>query len=363
MEAIKNLLNYTFFGNTLLQYLLVFLVVILSMGINRLLGYFIKNRLKKWAKKTKFILDDLLIEAINKPLSFLIFVIAFYMIITILYMPEALRNIAFNALQVLVAINIAYFIIKLTDVFVDYLTLKVKLTKSKFDDQLLPIIKKSIKFFIIILAGVVIIDNLNYDVKSILAGLGIGGLAFALAGKDIIANFFGSITIFADRPFQVGDRVIVEGFDGPVESIGLRSTRIRTLDGTLVTVPNSKMANTSINNIQKRPYIRCLTSIGVTYDTGFEKMKKALEILRNIMKKSSGLENYWIYFNEFGSHSLDILVIYWCKHTKYQMFLEVQEKINLEILKRFDEEKIEFAFPTQTVYLKSDQITPAPHIE
>ncbi|MCD5401668.1 mechanosensitive ion channel family protein, partial [candidate division NPL-UPA2 bacterium] len=213
-------------------------------------------------------------------------------------------------LWVLVGIVTTYTLVKLVDLFAAYLEPKVKATESKLDDQLLPIIRKTLKIFIVAIGAMAIMEGLDLPVTSFLAGLGIGGLAFALATKETLANIFGSIAIFADKPFRVGERIIVDGCDGPVESIGLRSTRIRTLDGTLVTIPNARMAEATINNISKRPTIKNLYTIGITYDTGYDKMKKALEILRDIFKNHPSTENYWVYFKEFGAHSLNILVIH-----------------------------------------------------
>lgn len=142
---------------------------------------------------------------------------------------------------------------------------------------------------------------------------------------------------------------------GPIESIGFRSTKVRTLDGTLVTIPNSKMANTCINNVQARPTIKRLYIIGITYDSGYKKMRRALEILREIHSEVEELENHWVYFKDFGAHSLDILVISWCKELRYEEYLKIQERINLETMRRFDEEGIEFAFPTQTIYVKEEE--------
>ncbi|MCK4402112.1 mechanosensitive ion channel family protein, partial [bacterium] len=208
-----------------------------------------------------------------------------------------------------------------------------------------------------IITVAVILDNMHYDIKSILVSMGIGGVAIALAAKDSIANFFGALTIFIDKPFQIGDRVQIEGYDGPVESVGLRSTKIRTLDGTLVTVPNGKVAESIINNIQKRKSIKNMYTIGVTYDTSYEKLEKALDILRNVLKNHASTVKYWVYFKEYADYSLNVLVVHWCKYTKYQEFLQATEEINLEIKKQFEENQIEFAFPTQSIYLENAEKT------
>jgi len=197
--------------------------------------------------------------------------------------------------------------------------------------------------------------------NALLAGLGIGGLAVALAAQDTLKNFFGSIMIMLDKPFVVGDRVVVEGADGPVEDIGFRCTRIRTLTGHLVAVPNEKMARVNIENIGRRPSIRRLTNITITYDTPPEKVKRALTIIREILDNHEGMDPDFpprVYFNEFNDASLNILMIYWFFPPNYWDFQAFNERVNLQIMRAFEMEGIEFAFPTTTTYLAQDDRRP-----
>jgi len=180
----------------------------------------------------------------------------------------------------------------------------------------------------------------------------------ALAGQDMIRNFFGSVMILLDKPFQVGDRVVIGGHDGPVEEVGFRSTKIRTLEGHLVTVPNAEAANTIVQNIGRRPYIRRLSNITITYDTPPEKVRRALEIVKELLANHEGMDEEFpprVFFNEFNDCSLNILMLYWYHPPDYWAFLEFNEKVNMEILERFNAEGIDFAFPTQTVYLANDE--------
>ena len=196
-------------------------------------------------------------------------------------------------------------------------------------------------------------------ITSILAGLGVGGLAVALAAQDTIKNFFGSLVIFADHPFQLGDRIVANGEDGTVEEVGMRSTRIRTLDGHLVTVPNGELANQMIRNITKRPYIKRVANIGVTYDTPPEKVELAIKIIQEFLdthneKMHPDFPNR-VFFNNFNDCSLNIMVIYWFAPPMYWDFLEFDQQFNMHVLRRFNEEGIEFAFPTQTIYLQNEE--------
>jgi MscS family membrane protein len=196
-------------------------------------------------------------------------------------------------------------------------------------------------------------------VTSLIMGAGVGGIAVALAAKDTIANFFGSITIFADRPFQIGELVKIEGHYGAIEEVGFRSTRIRTLQGNLVTIPNNTIANSPIENIGRRPFIRRTSNITVTYDSGSSKTQKAVEIIKEVLKDTPEVNTDAerlprVYFSDFNDWSLNVYMSYWVKPADYWLYLEVNERVNFEIMKRFEAEKIEFAFPSQTVYVKKD---------
>jgi MscS family membrane protein len=203
-----------------------------------------------------------------------------------------------------------------------------------------------------------ILQNLTgVEIGPLLASLGIGGLAVALAARDSIANFFGTLTILFDKPFQVGQRILIEGNDGVVETVGFRSTRIRTLTGHLLTIPNEKIVNSPVENIGMRPHIRWLTNITITYDTPPEKVEKAVAILRSILDNHEGLHPDFpprVYFNGFNDWSLNIMMIAWYHPANYWDMQEFQQRTCLEILRRFNAEGIDFAFPTKTVHLAND---------
>ena len=353
LDKVK-ILRVNFLGNELWQYGICLLIVFLSLTAAKLLEYFLREKVRKLTEKTRSRLDDIAVRTMSGPLKLIIVVIGIRLSSTVFHVSDKMQKALGSVFEVLIAVVIGYAILKTVDAFIAYLEPRVKESASKLDDQLLPILGKTVKISVIVIGGMVVVQNLGYNVTGLLTGLGIGGLALAMAAKDSLSNLFGAIALFTDRPFQVGDRVIVDGCDGPVESVGLRSTRIRTLDGTLVTIPNSRMANAVINNIAKRPTIKNLYTLGVTYDTGHGKIGKALEIVRDIYRGHPSTDNYWVYFKEFGAHSLNILVIHWCKYLAYEEFLKATEEINMEIMKRFEANAIEIAFPTQTLYLKKE---------
>lgn len=191
-------------------------------------------------------------------------------------------------------------------------------------------------------------------ITSIIAGLGIGGLAIALAGQESIRNFFGSIMILADRPFDVGDRIVVDGHDGPVVEVGLRSTKVETLEGHLVTIPNGRLADMSIQNIGKRPFIRRIVNIGLPFDIEPSKVDTALEILRALLKDHKGFQDPFeprVYLNDIKDDRFNIIVIYWYHPPAYWDFLEFSEWFNKEVHLQFTEANIPFGYPSQRIHL------------
>jgi MscS family membrane protein len=250
---------------------------------------------------------------------------------------------------------VTYVVLKVVDLLLDLWHEKVVTPEDKvFAEQLIPLVGKTIKIAVVIGAALLTADNLGIEIKTLLAGLSVGGLALGLAAQDTVANLFGAVAVFLDKPFHIGDRIKVEGVDGMVETIGLRSTRIRNLDGHHVTVPNKLMGNAVIINITRRPTIKTEMNLGLTYDTPVEKVKRATVLLEEIFQSNQQTGDLIISFNKFTDSALNIFVVHsWNGTDVKRHFAEMQE-LNLKIKERFDAEKIEFAFPTQTIHLKSD---------
>jgi MscS family membrane protein len=205
-------------------------------------------------------------------------------------------------------------------------------------------------------AVVLTADNLGVKITSLLAGLSIGGLALGLAAQDTVANMFGAVAILLDKPFHIGDRIKVDVVDGTVESIGLRSTRVRNLDGHHVTIPNKLMGNAIITNITRRPTIKTEMNLGLTYDTSVEKVKRATLILEEVFRANPKTADLVISFNKFADSALNIFVVHVWSGTDAKEHFAAMQEFNLQIKQRFEAEKIEFAFPTRTVYVKSEAV-------
>jgi MscS family membrane protein len=226
-------------------------------------------------------------------------------------------------------------------------------TDTKLDDQLVPLVRKSMKIFVAVGGVLFVLQNLQVDVGSLLTGLGIGGLAFALAAKETLANFFGSVMIFVDRPFQIGDWIVVGGSEGIVEEVGFRSTRIRTFYNSLITVPNATFTDAQIDNYGQREYRRTFTTLNLTYDTTPEQMQAFCEGIRAIIVANSHTRKdyYEVHMSAFGAHSLDVMVYFFFKVSSWTQELEERHNVYLEIMRLARELGVEFAFPTQTLHL------------
>jgi len=278
--------------------------------------------------------------------------------IKLLDLNSVVRDAADTIVSLLSVAAVGYVVWCLIDVVKLWLTTFAGKTSSKLDDMLAPIIITSLRITLVVLVLVQMATALSdKPMTSIIAGLGVGGLAIGLAAQDSIKNFFGSIMIFSDRPFELGDRIQVEGFDGTIETVGFRSTRLRTLDGHLVTIPNGSLANQSIRNVSKRPNIRQILNIGITYDTPPEEVDEAIRIVEELLKDHEGMNPELpprVLFDKFNDSSLNIFVIYWYHPPDWWPYCYFNQRLHKEIYKRFNEAGIDFAFPSQTIYLEGD---------
>jgi len=342
---------------------LIFLVVL----IERSLRWVVNSAIRKMPIDAETVSwRRSLLQALSKPLSLFIWSYGIYGALSPLYVhflaadgSNLVHSVAQKAADIGGVVALFWFLLLLIGVLDIYLKKWAAATESTIDDMLVPIVGKTIRLFIVVIGGIIVVQNLTgLKIGPLLASLGIGGLAVALAAKDSIANFFGTLTILFDKPFQVGQRITIDQYDGIVENVGFRSTRIRTLAGHLVTIPNEKLVNSSLENIGERPYIRWLTNIGITYDTPPEKVEKAVQILEKTLENHEGMKEDFpprVFFNGFNDWSLNILVIAWYHPPDYWTFQAWLQKTCLEIMRGFEAEDIDFAFPSRTLYMANDE--------
>ena len=271
--------------------------------------------------------------------------------------PEGLAAYIEPAVHIYITLACIWFGFKGTDLISWVAGRKAKESQNKLDDLLVPLLRKTLKAVVVVFGIVYLADSLQIQLAPIIAGLGIGGLGFAFAAKDTIENFFGSITVILDKPFQIGDWVVIDGVEGTVESVGMRSTRIRTFYDTVVTIPNSILVTTKCNNYSKRRYRRWKQMVSIGYATSPEKIAAFCEGIRELLRVHpyTRKDYYQVWLNDFAGSSLDILVYVFWTAPDWQTELRERHRFMLDIIRLAGDLGIEFAFPSRTVYLRKEE--------
>ncbi len=344
-----------FLGLHLWQWTALAMILTFSVAM----AFIITALLRKLLLRRKSELSQRMAQTLNWPLRILLWVVIGRLCIDIMSPSVVLQAVLRS--QTVLLFALVWTVIRLLDIVADRLALRMA---QKGQDQSLVLLKPAVtitKVLLLLTAGVIWLDNLGFKVTTIIASLGVGGIAVALAAQDTLKNFIGSIAVLLDKPFKVGERVVVQGHDGVVEEIGLRSTKMRLLTGNQAVIPNETMARLDIENIGRRPHIRRRTNIGIAYDTPREKVVKAVEIIKEVLENHEGMHPDFpprVSFNEFNPYSLNILVFYWYHPPDYWASNDFAQEVNLEIMRLFEEEGIHFAYPTSTTFLASDPDRP-----
>lgn len=367
MEAIEQIFSGTFLGIGLGRYAIACGILIFVLILKRVLAHVFTHILFPFVEKTESRYDDLFLQGLKKPAELLIVIIGLFVAVQVLQLPAEpvdVKRFAYALLKMLVTFDVAWFAFNMVSLLEAYLGQWVSRTESTLDDHLLPFIRKSLRVFVVFLAVLMAIQNLGYSISGLLASLGIGGLAVALAAKDTLANVFGSIMIIVDRPFHIGDTIKAGDLEGKVEEVGFRSTKIRTFDKSLISVPNSVITNMAVNNLSRMVNRRIRFSIGLTYDTRPEQLQMAVQRIRTLLVEHEGIHNdgLLVHFTEFGASSLDILVQCFTLTTDIPEHLAIREEICLKIMSILEGLGLQIAFPSRTVYLQGMEtdMLPAP---
>lgn len=347
--------HQSFLGLYLWQYVGIGIVIVISWLFYALLGALFGVIIKQLIKSPKVARENrMVIQKAALPASIMVLTFLLEILVPVLQLPITLSKYIILVLNVLTPIYGTITAFRLVDLLNIYLFKKADETENTLDDQLIPLVAKMLKILIIVLGILVVLHQLGVNITVLLTGLSIGGLAFALAAQDTIKNLFGSFMIFLDRPFQIGDWINFKGVDGTVETVGFRSTRVRTFANSLVYVPNGEIANMVVDNMGMRVFRRYSTKISVTYDTRPEVLEKFVQGLRNMVAKhpNTRKDYYEIHMNEMGSTSLDILFYIFFDVPDWSKELKARHEIILETMKLADTLEIRFAFPTQTLHIE-----------
>ncbi len=355
MDDFFKLFEITVLNLNVGRIVLFFLIVLLFQVLRRLFVKIIINTLHKLAKKTKNSLDDRLIDIVDKPLRMVVTLVGFTIAFNILNLPDNINHFVILIMKTLFIFCFFWILYRAEEIINNFFIKKFS-NNSEMLRGILPLLSKTTKVAIIIIGITIVIQLWGYDVGAIITGLGIGGLAVALAAKDTLANFFGSLTIMVDRPFKIGDWIICAGVEGTVEDIGFRTTKIRTFAKALVSVPNYKITTDATVNWSMRDRRRIKYSIGATYDTTREQMTDAVNAIKNMLLEHEHIHNegLMVYFDDFGSSSLNIFIYCFTKTAVWSEYLAIKQDVNLKIMEIFENLKIEFAFPSMSVYLENN---------
>ncbi|MBU2545476.1 mechanosensitive ion channel family protein [Patescibacteria group bacterium] len=345
------ILNYNFLENSVLDYLIAVGVFFLALAVLKIFKFTVLMKLKKIAKQTSVEFDDILIESIDAigwPLySFL----SIYIAIQFIQFP----NIIGKIISVVILVILTYYIVKAIQQLIDFGFGKVIEKKQKeenFDPAIINLSKRLLKGVLWIFAVIIILQNLGYNVSTLIAGLGIGGLAIAIALQNILADIFSAFCIYFDKPFQIGDFIKIGEDMGKVKQVGIKSTRIETLQGEELIISNRELTGTRVHNFKKMEKRRIVFNFGITYETPTEKVKKVPELVKDIFNMVDGADLDRVHFKTFGDSDLNFEIVYFLSSSEYNDYMDIQQEINLSIKDAFEKEGIHFAYPTKRVFVE-----------
>jgi MscS family membrane protein len=355
VDVILELFNVRTSGNTVTHYVISALLLACALLARRIVTGIIFVALKKLAAKTETTLDDKLFPAMEAPAAAFVMVTGIFAALKVLKLSaEADQFIGYGS-RVAFSLAIFWGLWRAFNAILDHAQ-EVAHERQMSVAAFMPWIKKTLITLFAVLGVLLTAQSLGFEVRAFLAGLGIGGLAFALAAQDTLANLFGSIVVAIDQPFKLGQAVKIGAHTGTVEDIGLRSTKIRLIDKSLVVIPNKTVAAESIVNLSRFTQRRVEQVIGLTYDTTPEQMEAIVEEIRQIILREQEVDpsSVMVYFRDYSASSLDIWIVYASKSADFQPGMQLRQRINLGIMRAVTVRGLAFAFPTQTMHLPGE---------
>ncbi|PLX26025.1 mechanosensitive ion channel protein MscS [Candidatus Parcubacteria bacterium] len=356
MDFLENLKTISLWGNSGYDYVVAIVVFVAFLFLLKIFQAIILARLQKIALKTSTDFDDILIEIFRKIKPPFYFFVAVYFAIKSLVLPELINKI----LLVLFIVVIVYEVIRGVERIVDYLFRKY-LEKNQDEDTdvhseaMIKLMQVLIKVALWIFGLIMILSNLGIDVTSLVAGMGIGGIAIALALQNVLGDLFSAFSIYMDKPFKVGDYIVVGTDSGVVEKIGMKTTRIRTLQGEQLVVSNKELTSARIQNFRRMEKRRVSFTLGVTYDTAPEKLAAIPKMVEDIINKVDLAEFDRCHFAEYADSSLNFEIVMYVDSKEYNDYMDARQEINMDIYNSFAKEGIDFAYPTQTIFVNKDK--------
>jgi len=345
------ILAYQLGNNYVKDYLVALLFFVLATTVLKVFKHIIINKLKTIVAKTKIKFDDVLIKIVDDIGWPFYLLLALCLSLQFIQIPGFIET----SVYYITFIVVTYYVVRGLQTLIDYgahkIVLKRQKEEKKVDTAVIDLLSKILKACLWVVAVILILSNLGYDVSTLIAGLGIGGIAVALALQNILTDVFSSFSIYFDKPFQIGDFIIVGDDAGVVKKVGIKTTRIQTLQGEELVISNKELTEARIHNYKKMKKRRIVFGFGVVYETSTEKLKKIPSIIKDIIDKIELADIDRVHFQKFGDFSLNFEVVYYLNSRDYNTYMDVQQEINLAIKERFEKEGIEMAYPTQTIFV------------
>jgi len=339
------------------QWICLFALILFGFIVDMVTRFVLRRLTHAWFRFFKNGQREEIDRGLWKPVGLLTQAGVWYFGTKLIGLPTTASDILLVGLKLFTVVAAVWTAFLLIDLLSKYLAVKAKLTDTKFDDLLIPMVSKSLKVFAVCMGAISAAGAFNLPITGLLGGLGIGGMALAFASKDAISNLFGSITVLVDRPFEVGDWVVAPDAEGSVETVGFRSTRIRTFYNSVITVPNSVLTTAVVDNMGRRRYRRIKTTLGVQYDTTPEQIDAFCEGIRELLRRHpyTRKDYYHVYFNQFSESSLDVLLYCFLECPDWSVELRERHRLFLDILRLAQSLGVGFAFPTSTLHMFSEQ--------
>ena len=344
LDRIRPLKASTVLGEPLWKYIASLFYILLAFYASKFIDYVTRVWLKNIAARTQTKINDLLIDLLHGPVKVVAFVVLLHIGLNILDWSERAKLYLSKGLILIVAGSLTWLAVKLIELLLDLWRLRsAQDADRRFDNQLFSVLRISLNSFVIVVAVLVTAQNLGINITAVITSLSIGGLAVGLAAQDTLANLFGAVAVFVDKPFRVGDEIRLDGAEGKVESVGLRSTRLRNPNGHLVTVPNKTMGTASITNLTNCANTKTAMNLVLAYTTPTPKVERALSLLGEIYRGHPMTQEVLIGFNRFAGRHINIMIVHWWKGTEYRQYLAGIQEMNLAVKASFDAEGINLA--------------------
>jgi len=354
-ESVIDLFTMNLFGNSLGKWLTALIVFIIFLLLRKQLSKLVTLVALRWVKKSENTLDDEILEVIQRPIAFGMIILGFNVAFSFLKFSESFSLMIAHTMSTLTIVLFAWVLYRIIKLFENSNELIAKRFKTDNGITLAKLMLTILKVIILIIAGMNILSTWGINITGFVASLGLVGMAFALAAKDTASNFFGSMVLFTDQPFKVGDWLKTPEVEGTIENIGIRSTKVRTFARALVSVPNGNLANAAILNWSEMNKRQIKMTLGLTYSTTATQMKNILTEMRELLKNDEDIhqQTIYIHFTEFQDSALGIFCYFFTKTTKWGEYMEVRERINLELMEIVEKNGAGFAFPSQSLYIES----------